>query len=176
MKLSEEVKKLIIDEFEAFKAGMYAGKSKAERKLLGQYFTPPQVTFRMLENYDVDSLAGLKIIDPTCGSGNLLAACLIAGADSDKLFGNDKDGVMVDICRKRLNDLCVKLNKPIMADWQIHQGTASLPVCFEFSPDYDKTTLRKLLLQREYIRGNWLDNPEHYGEPEQVSLFGGLFN
>ena len=95
MILSNEVKDLITKEFEEFKAQMYAGKTKEERQKLGQFFTPADISIQMIERFNCDSLAGKKILDPACGSGNLLAACLLAGADPDKVFGNDYDQVMV---------------------------------------------------------------------------------
>lgn len=131
MTLTQEVKDLITKEFEEFRDQMYAGKTKEERQELGQFFTPPSISIRMIERFNCDSLAGQTILDPACGSGNLLAACLIAGADPDKVFGNDYDSVMVLECRKRLQ----KIN-PRVQDWQIHRGDATNPKSFDFSPDY----------------------------------------
>jgi type I restriction-modification system DNA methylase subunit len=93
MKLSNETKQLIREEYEEFKESMYAGKSLKERQTLDQFFTPPEISIRLIE--DLSDLSG-NILDPACGSGNLLAAALIAGADSDKVFGNDYDQVMVE--------------------------------------------------------------------------------
>ena len=131
MILTQEVKDLITKEFEFFKAQMYAGKTKEERQKLGQFFTPADISIQMIERFDCDSLAGKKILDPACGSGNLLAACLLAGADPDKVFGNDYDPIMVIECRKRLQRL-----NPKVRSWQIHQGDATDPECLEFSPKY----------------------------------------
>ena len=131
MILTQEVKDLITKEFEFFKAQMYAGKTKEERQKLGQFFTPADISIQMIERFDCDSLAGKKILDPACGSGNLLAACLLAGADPDKVFGNDYDPIMVIECRKRLQRL-----NPKVRSWQIHHGDATDPECLEFSPKY----------------------------------------
>lgn len=130
MTLTQEVKDRIIKEFENFKAEMYAGKTKEERSELGQFFTPPEISIRMIERFNCDSLAGQTILDPACGSGNLLAACLIAGADPDKVFGNDYDYVMVKACRSRLQ----KINSKVQG-WQIHKGDATNPASFEFKPE-----------------------------------------
>jgi predicted RNA methylase len=148
MKLSNEIKQLIKQEYEEFKESMYAGKSLAERQELDQFFTPPEISIRLIE--ELSDLSG-NVLDPTCGSGNLLAAALIAGADSDKVFGNDYDQVMVEECRNRLNKLCVRLGKPLIRDWQIHRGDATNPKSFEFSPEYK------------------------YTEYEQVDLFSSFF-
>lgn len=129
MKLSAEIKAAIKKEYNEFKASMYAGKSLAERQELDQFFTPPEISILLIE--ELSDLTG-NILDPTCGSGNLLAACLIAGADPEKVFGNDYDCVMVDACRARLQ----KIN-PKVRDWQVHRGDATDPKCLtDFAPNY----------------------------------------
>lgn len=121
MKLSKETKQLIRKEYEEFKESMYAGKSLKERQELDQFFTPPEISIRLIE--ELSDLSG-NVLDPTSGSGNLLAAALLAGADPDKIFGNDYDETMVKLCRERLNKVCDILGKPHIKDWQIHQGNA----------------------------------------------------
>ena len=137
MILTQEVKDLIAEEFEAFRDKMYAGKTKEERSELGQVFTPPEVSIQMIEKFNCDSLAGQTILDPACGSGNLLAACLIAGADPDKIFGNELDKIMLDTCRKRLNSICKQLGKPEIPYHHLHRGDATEPRCLTvFSSAY----------------------------------------
>ena len=133
----------------------------------------------MLELLETDSLSGREIIDPTSGSGNLLAAALIAGADSDKVFGNEYDQRMVNACKERLNKVCDMLGKHHIQDWQIHQGNALIPDCLtEFGPEYDNTILKELLKRRNGLKGGWMDNPERYvakGEVYQPGLFEDFF-
>ena len=137
MVLSEEVKQKITEEFESFKKEMYAGRTQEERAKLGQFFTPAALSIKMIERFEVDSLVGQKILDPTCGSGNLLAACLIAGADSDKVFGNELDQTMLNACRRRLNKLCRELGKPEIPYHHLHRGDATDARCLTtFSPAY----------------------------------------
>jgi SAM-dependent methyltransferase len=126
MKLSAETKQLIIDLIDGeLKASVYEGLTEEKRKRLGQVYTPGKICIQMIEKFEtVDSLTGQTILDPCCGSGNLLIACLIAGADVDKLFGNDYDEIAVELCKKRLNRVCDILGKPHIKDWQIHQGNA----------------------------------------------------
>ena len=121
MKLDKETKQLIRKEYEEFKESMYANKSLEERQELDQFFTPPEISIRLIE--ELSDLSG-NVLDPTSGSGNLLAAALIAGADVDKVFGNEYDETMVKLCRERLNKVCDLLDKPHIRDWQIHQGNA----------------------------------------------------
>ena len=136
MKLSKETKQLIRKEYEEFKESMYAGKSLKERQELDQFFTPPEISIRLIE--ELSDLSG-NVLDPTSGSGNLLAAALIAGADVDKVFGNEYDETMVKLCRERLNKVCDLLNKPHIKDWQIHQGNALHRFALTyFGEDYDE--------------------------------------
>ena len=173
MKLSKEVKALIRKEYEEFKESMYAKKSLEERQELDQFFTPPEVSIKLIE--ELSDLSG-NVLDPTSGSGNLLAAALIAGADSQRVFGNEYDATMVKLCRERLNKVCDLLGKPHIQDWQIHQGNALITDCLtEFGPEYDNTILKELLKRRNGLKGGWLANPERYKEPEQVDLFGDIF-
>ena len=153
MTLSEEVKNKIIEilDSEEFKSDLYEGLSDTQRKELGQVYTPAKICIQMIEGFNCESLSGRTILDPACGSGNLLIACLIAGADADKIYGNELDPVAVELCRKRVNKACALLGKPYIKDWQIHRGDATDPKSFEFSPDY------------KYI------------EYEQVNLFSDFF-
>lgn len=139
MRLTEQQQnkiKEILDSDE-FINNLYAGLSEEGRVAKGQFYTPAKVCIQMLEKYECDSFAGKTILDPTCGSGNLLIAMLIAGADSDKLFGNEYDAIAVELCRKRLNRACDILCVPHINDWQIHQGNALQKRCLvEFTEDY----------------------------------------
>lgn len=155
MKLSEDIKELIKEEFNIFKEDMYKGKTKEERQALGQFYTPAEISIQMLEKYEVDSLAGLTILDPTSGSGNLLAAALIAGADSDKVFGNEYDPNMAKLCLERLNRVCDILDIPHVKDWQIHVGNALQKRCLtEFSEDYDNNYNILYIDDLEYAQSN----------------------
>jgi hypothetical protein len=174
MKLSQEIKQKIekILDSEEFKVNLYEGLDEKKRIELGQFYTPADICIQMIERFKWDSLSGKNILDPTCGSGNLLIACLIAGADPDKLFGNEYDSVAVELCRKRLNRACEILGKPHIQDWQIHRGNALITDCLtKFGPDYDETILAALLKKRWGLKGGWMDNPEKYSNEAQVELF-----
>ena len=164
MILTTEQKNKIIEILDSkeFKSNLYEGLTEDKRKKLNQFYTPGKLCIQMIEKFDCDSLSNKNILDPTCGSGNLLIACLIAGADSDKLFGNEYDSVAVDLCRKRLNRCCDILNKPHIKDYQIHQGNALGKWCLtDFSEEY----LTKF--DSQYIDDeNYINNKQ-----KQVSLF-----
>ena len=150
MQLSEEVKCNIIKilESQEFMSDLYEGLSDKKRKDLGQVYTPADVCVRMIERFS--TLTNKTILDPAAGSGNLLIACLIAGADSDKIYGNEFDPVAVKLCRKRINRACDLLGKQRIKDWQIHRGDASDPFCLtEFGPDY-KQKLEAHFLSSHY--------------------------
>lgn len=117
MNLTSKTKQQIIAECTQFKEIQYCGKSLEERRALDAFFTPPQLTIQMIEKFNCDSLKGQTILDPTCGSGNLLAACVIAGADPEKVFGNEFDSDFVKLAQERLSKLGVPKEN-------IHQGDA----------------------------------------------------
>ena len=186
MKLSEEVKNKIIEILDSdyFKNSLYVDANgneldKAKRDKLGQFYTPGKICIKMIEKFKWDTLSGKNILDPTVGSGNLLIACLIAGADSDKIFGNEYDADIIPTCRNRINKACDILGKPHIKDWQIRQGNALIPDCLtEFGPEYDNTILKELLKRRNGLKGGWLANPERYvakGEVYQPGLFEDFF-
>ena len=139
MILPEEVKNKIIEILDSkeFLENLYEGLPVEKRKEFGQVYTPALVCIEMLEKFSCSTLSGKTILDPACGSGNLLIACLIAGADSDKLFGNDYDATAVELCRKRINRVCEILGKNPISDWQIHRGNALQKMCItDFTQDY----------------------------------------
>ena len=181
MRLTDKQKDQIISILDSneFKNNLYEGLVEEERSAKGQFYTPGKICIKMIEKFKWDTLSGKNILDPTVGSGNLLIACLIAGADSDKVFGNEYDADIIPTCRNRINKACDILGKPHIQDWQIHQGNALIPDCLtEFSPEYDNTILKELLKRRNGLKGGWLANPERYvakGELYQPDLFEDFF-
>ena len=139
MILTEEVKAHIIEILDSveFTSDLYEGLTEEKRDALGQVYTPAKVCIQMIESFSCETFTDKTILDPACGSGNLLIACLIAGADSDKLYGNELDPIAVKLCRKRVNRACDLLGKPRVEDWQIHRGDATDSFCLAyFGPDY----------------------------------------
>ena len=161
MKLDNKTKTLIITEYDSFKEYMYANSPKEVRDQLGQFFTPAGATIMMLEKLEADWSNG-NILDPTSGSGNLLSAAIIAGADPNKVFGNDYDVRMVRACRERIRTIPDRLEeidkefanslKAKLKDfngWQIHKGDATDSFCLTyFGPDY------KQKLEEHYLDSN----------------------
>ena len=126
MILSDDIKEKIKQEYKTFVKGQYAGKSLKERQKLGQFFTPPELTIKMLEKYN--NLKG-NILDPTCGAGGLLAAAVIAGANPYCVFGIELDPKILVIAKQRLKILGVP-------DDNIHLGNALNPDCYKFNYGY----------------------------------------
>lgn len=127
MQLNDNQKEAIINEYNQWKDKMYANKTLSERQDLGAFFTPPSLTIKMLEKFQ--DLKG-SVLDPTCGAGNLLAAAIMAGADTKEVYGIELDPEILEIARNRLELLGVpKIN--------LHQGNALYKECYDFSDDYD---------------------------------------
>lgn len=74
MLISSEAKELIFKEFNSFKELQYIGKSISERKKLNQFFTPPELSIKLIEK--LPNLNG-KIVDLCCGAANLIMAVAI---------------------------------------------------------------------------------------------------
>lgn len=141
MKLTDSQKNQIINilESDEFKNNLYEGLVEEERSAKGQFYTPGKICIKMIEKFKWETLSGKNILDPTVGSGNLLIACLIAGADSDKIFGNEYDADIIPTCRNRINRVCDILGKPHIKDWQIHQGNALHKFALTyFDEDYEE--------------------------------------
>lgn len=152
MKLTDEQKTLIIDEFEAYKKVMYANfSSKEERQKLGAFYTPAQLSIRMVEKFE--NLEG-TILDPCVGNGALLMAVILAGADPKNCYGIELNIDTLKNCRKHLcspEDFKRVYNEDIVGNSylkgnyvpieNIHQGNSLNDSCYNFidaknSPDY----------------------------------------
>jgi Alw26I/Eco31I/Esp3I family type II restriction m6 adenine DNA methyltransferase len=81
-------------------------------KEFGAFFTPPKIAREMAKKA-VDSSTSKVIIDPCCGTGNLLAACLEYSAESGvhlkKLIGVELDELSASVCEQVLNKYKSKL-------------------------------------------------------------------
>lgn len=124
MNLTNETKQRIINEYNEWFNQQYGDKSLEERKKLDAFFTPPELTIMMIEQFD--SIENKTILDPTCGSGNLLAGCIIAGADPKLTYGIELDNELLTVCKNRLT----KLGVP---EENIHQGDATTESSYDFS-------------------------------------------
>ena len=123
MKLTAEQISAIKEEYIHWKDKMYADNSLSRRKDFGQFFTPPELTIKMLEKFE--NTEG-TILDPCCGAGNLLAAAIKAGFDPTKVYGIEIDEEILKIAHSRLVPLGVpKCN--------IHLGDALVSNSYNFN-------------------------------------------
>ena len=122
MTLTQEQVNAIKEEYTQWKDKMYADNSLSRRKDFGQFFTPPELTVKMLEK--LNNFDG-TILDPCCGAGNLLAAAILAGFDPTKVYGIEIDEEIIKIAHERL----VPLGVPIE---NIHLGDALNPNSYNF--------------------------------------------
>ena len=114
MKLNDDIKAKIQAEYDAWQSKQYAGKDKKARQANAQFFTPPQLTIKMLEKFD--SLEGKDILDPALGAGGLIAACILAGADPKRCYGIEIDEEVLGVARRRLAKLGVPPCNLILGD------------------------------------------------------------
>nr|DAE47631.1 MAG TPA: Methyltransferase domain family protein [Bacteriophage sp.] len=143
MEVSSKAKAAIKKEFETWRALQYANKTREERKALDQFYTPPELTIKMIEKFE--NLEG-KIIDPTCGCGGLLAGCILAGADPNKCYGIELDPQILKVCRERLS----KLGVP---KYNLHLGNALNPDCYDhFDEEYNYINDKVIIKGRQPFR------------------------
>lgn len=113
MTLTEDVKQAIIDEFEQWKERTYGNLTDKQRKELGAFHTPPLLTIKMIEKFE--DLEG-TIMDPTAGSGNLIAGCILAGADPQLCYANELDPSIYNVLVQRLTSMGVPKENITMMD------------------------------------------------------------
>lgn len=161
MTLTEEQKNKIIDIID-IKLKDFYGKlndDPEKRQRLGQFYTPGKVCIKMIEKYDCESFSGKTVLDPCCGSGNLLIVMLCIGADLDKLYGNDYDKDAVELCRERLLKAAtyLGLDKSKFRNWQIHQGNALHKICLTtFCEDYYDLYDVRRIDDLSYVQGDYI--------------------
>ena len=122
MKLTDEQINAIHTEYSQWKDSMYANRTLSERKDFGQFFTPPELSIKMLEKFD--STDG-TILDPCCGAGNLLAAAIFAGFKPNNVYGIELDPDILQIAIERLSLLSVPKDN-------LHVGDALDPLSYNF--------------------------------------------
>lgn len=132
MKMKEETRKLIEKEYSEFKDRQYGQLTKEERKKLNAIYTPPEITCEMIDRLVGDDGFGDRtVLDPACGSGNLLVACILAGAKPQNVYGNEISPEMVMLCRERLAPYGVPYHN-------IHVGDGLDEYCLTvFGPEYE---------------------------------------
>lgn len=148
MILSDFTKQSILNEYTSWKDSQYAGKDKDWQQQMGAFYTPPELTIQMIEKFD--NLDG-TILDPTCGCGGLLAACILAGADPNKCYGIELDPDILELARERLG----KLGVP---KYNLHLGNALNDECYDNFNDkysYDPKTDRVKIEGRNEFGALW---------------------
>ena len=101
MKLTDEQKKQIEEDLSAF-TNEYVSKTKEERQVKGQFFTPASLVIEMLEMFEGEEPGDQTILDPTAGNGNLLVGAIIAGFKPENVYGNELDPEIYEILVDRL--------------------------------------------------------------------------
>lgn len=122
------------EEYASFIETQYAGKDLAARRALGAFFTPPELTLKLLEKLDIKP--DDTLLDPCLGAGGLLAAAILSGkAKAENCYGIELDPDILQVARRRLGALGVP-------EWHLHHGNALNSDCYDFSDDYtyDTTT------------------------------------
>lgn len=108
-------------EYKEWEANQYGGLSMEERQELGAFYTPPELSVKMVEKFGAELKPGKTLLDPTCGAGGLLAAAIIMGrVNPQDCYGIEFEPKIVKICQDRLSKLGVPREN-------IRQGDALKP-------------------------------------------------
>lgn len=142
MFFDESVRQDIEREFNEWSGSQYAGNGEDRRKELGQFFTPPVFSIRLLEKFK--RLGGRKLFDPTCGAGGLLAAAILTGeVKPSDCYGLEIDEPTAELCRERLSRLGVPRQNIVCADvFKVKSFPDDVNVIM--NPPYGKLHLRIL--------------------------------
>ena len=122
MKLTDEQINAIKEEYTKWKDSMYANRTLSERKDFGQFFTPPDLSIKMLEKFENNDGT---ILDPCYGAGNLLAAAIFAGFKPENIYGIELDPDILQIAIERLSLLGVPKDN-------LRVGDALDPLSYKF--------------------------------------------
>ena len=116
----KRIKSEFDDYMKKYNGDQYAGNSSNKRKDMGQFYTPPELTYQMLSKFRKDDMSDedfenmLKtntLMDPTAGSGNLLAGGISYGFNPENVYANEPDdNVRENILVPRLTGLGVPRN------------------------------------------------------------------
>ena len=100
MKISDDIKQKIQQEYDNYVNIQYGTKTKEERQKLGQFFTPPELSIQMIEKYD--DLNG-TILDPAVGCGRVISSMYNCSELILKnVIGIELDETIARLCIKRL--------------------------------------------------------------------------
>lgn len=159
MKLSDDIKAKIQAEYDSWQAEQYASKDKKDRQAKGQFFTPPALTIKMLEKFD--TVKDKDILDPTAGAGGLLAACILCGADPNRIYGIELDPAILKVCRRRM----LKYGVP---PWHLKEGNALDPTSYEFEKNEQIETFAVVDKQNDGILLSIVNNKKLVKEKKFV--------
>jgi 16S rRNA G966 N2-methylase RsmD len=67
-----------------------------KRKYLGQYFTNIEISKYIIDKCNIPNMEMVKIIDPMCGSGNMLIAAAKKGAKNKNVYGIEIDKEIIE--------------------------------------------------------------------------------
>ena len=131
--------------------------SLESRKALGQYMTPASIGDVMADMLDLDPASSPDVLDPACGTGELLLAVQRACPNAH-LFGFDIDEGMVDAARENVPDSNIRLlsifDEASVAEHGKYDYVIGNPPYFEMKKDRagrcetDKARARERLFRR----------------------------
>lgn len=126
----------IEEEFAKWESQQYAGNSKEKRTKLAQYFTPAAFAKALIDK--LGPLEDKDILDPCLGSGNLIAAAVLSGADPKRCYGIELDEAVLEVAKKRLAELGVPEANLVCGSVLEQSSYAKKFDCIVMNPPYKR--------------------------------------
>ena len=126
----------IEEEFTKWESQQYAGNSKEKRTKLAQFFTPAAFAKALIDK--LGPLEGKDILDPCLGSGNLIAAAVLSGADPKRCYGIELDEAVLEVAKKRLAELGVPEENLVCGSALEQSSYAKKFDCIVMNPPYKR--------------------------------------
>lgn len=124
----------IEEEYAKWESLQYAGNSKEKRTKLAQFFTPAAFAKALIDK--LGPLEDKDILDPCLGSGNLIAAAVLSGADPKRCYGIELDEAVLEVAKKRLAELGVPEENLVRGSALEQSSYAKKFDCIVMNPPY----------------------------------------
>lgn len=125
---------IIEEEFAKWESQQYAGNTKEKRTKLAQFFTPAAFAKALVDK--LGPLEDKDILDPCLGSGNLIAAAVLSGADPKRCYGIELDDAVLEVAKKRLAELGVPEENLVCGSALEQSSYAKKFDCIVMNPPY----------------------------------------
>lgn len=101
---------------------------------MAQFFTPAAFAKALIDK--LGPLEDKDILDPCLGSGNLIAAAVLSGADPKRCYGIELDDAVLEVAKKRFAELGVPEENLVCGSALEQSSYAKKFDCIVMNPPY----------------------------------------